>query len=76
MFIKKYANSKSAQYITSKRKKIIRLPKKNIFKVFIIANISTNIQIFNSRFFDKIKNVDINKTYKKSRLVIKVYNNQ
>lgn len=76
MFINKNANNKSAQYITSIQKKIARLLEKCIFKVVTTHNILSNAQIFNSRFVNKIKNLDINKTYKKSRLVVLAYNNQ
>lgn len=65
-----------AQYIAFRQKKIAKLFKKSIFKIFIIANISNHIQIFNLRFINKIKNQwDINKVYKKSQLIIQTYNN-
>lgn len=76
IFINKNTNIKPAKYIIFKHKKIVEVVEKRVFKVITIVNISTNIQIFNSRFVDKIKNGNINKAYKKSWLVIQAYNNK
>ena len=48
----------------------MRLLKKSVFKVVISKDVPSNAWIFNSYFVDKVKNADINKVYKKSRLVI------
>lgn len=40
-----------------------------------ILELLKNIRIFNSRFVDKIKNIEIAKVFEKSRLAIQIYNN-
>lgn len=70
MFINKNADIKPVQYIASRFKKITRLLEKSVFTGVTTANISTNIQIFNFCFVNKIKNVIINKVYKKNLLII------
>lgn len=70
MFISKNTNAQQAQYTVSKKKKIIGLLEKDVFKIVITKDICSNIQIFNSRFVNKIKNPSIDKAYEKSRLVI------
>lgn len=47
---------------------------KSVFWVISISYISKNIRIFNSYFIDEIKNIGIVVAYKKSRLIVKVYN--
>jgi hypothetical protein len=43
--------------------------------VVIDSNIPQGVYIFNSRFINKIKHLNTNKAFKKSRLVIQAYNN-
>lgn len=74
IFIHTNTNEKSAQYTTSKQKKVAGLLKKNVFEIVIFDSNSSNARIFNPRFIDNIKNPSINKAYKKSLLVIQVYN--
>lgn len=58
------------------KKKITRLLDKSVFKIVTSKNISSNAQIFNYRFVDKVKHAGIDKAYKKSWLVVQAYNNQ
>lgn len=73
IFINKNAD---AQYIVFKQKEIVGLLKKKVFKVVTFEDVLSNTQIFNSRFVNKIKNLGIDKAYKKSRLVVQAYNNK
>ena len=57
-------------FIDLQRKKINRLLKKGVFVVIIERDIPQSICIFNSRFVNKIKHPNINKTFKKSRLIV------
>ena len=57
------------------KKKIAGLIEKSIFKIVISADIPGNTPIFNSHFVDKVKHVGTDKTYKRSWLVVQVYNN-
>ncbi len=70
MFINKNADDKLVQYITSRQKEVARLFEKGVFKIVTINDISSNAQIFNSCFVNKIKNPNTDKAYKKSRLII------
>lgn len=47
---------------------------KEVFKVVNPEDMSVNIQVFNSRFFNEIKNASINKAFKKSCLIMQIYN--
>jgi hypothetical protein len=49
--------------------------KKDVFKAIDLKDIPPSIRIFNLQFVDKIKNSRTDKVFKKSRLVIQVYNN-
>lgn len=73
IFINKNTN---IQYIASKQKEIAGLLKKKVFKVITFKDVSNNTQIFNSCFIDKIKNLNTDKTYKKSCLVGQAYNDK
>jgi hypothetical protein len=50
------------------------LLKKGVFKLVNPKNVSQGNKVFNFRFINKIKNPNINKAFKKSRLVIQAYN--
>lgn len=58
------------------KKKIAKLLKKGICKVVTTVDIPNNVRTFNSSFVDERKNASTNKPYKKSQLVVQVYNNQ
>ena len=58
-----------------RHKEINRLLKKGIFIVITERDIPQGIYIFNLRFIDKIKHFSTDKAFKKSRLIIQVYNN-
>lgn len=74
-FFNKNADTKLTQYTTSGQKRIARLLEKDVFKVVTSKNILKNVEIFNFCFIDKIKNSDMDMTYKKSRVIVQVYNN-
>jgi hypothetical protein len=65
----------SLSFISSRQKKIFDLLERKIFKIINKKNVSLDTRIFNSRFVNDIKHDDIDKTLKKSRLVIQTYNN-
>ena len=64
----------SPQFQAFRLKEITGLLKKKIFEVIHHKNIFSNARIFNFRFVDEIKHSDIDKTFKKSRLIIQTYN--
>lgn len=66
IFIYKNAVAQSAEYTVSRQKEITELLEKDIFKVVITKDISSNVQIFNFRFVNKIKNLGTDKIYKKN----------
>lgn len=49
--------------------------KKRVFWVINLKELPVSIWVFNLQFVDKIKNIGINKVFKKSCLVIQAYNN-
>jgi hypothetical protein len=57
-----------------RQKEISRLMKKKVFRLVDLREISANARVFNFRFVDEIKNVETEKVFEKSRLVIQVYN--
>lgn len=59
-----------------RQKKIARLLKKKVFKVTTSKDVLSNIQIFNSHFVNKIKNVGTDKAYDKNCLVVQAFNNK
>ena len=58
-----------------RQKKIKGLFKKGVFKLVNSKNILQNNKVFNSKFINKIKNLNTNKVFKKLKLVIQAYNN-
>lgn len=58
------------------KKKIAGLLEKGVFKFVISKKISSNIQIFHFHFENKIKNLDTDKTYEKSQLLVQAYNDK
>ena len=75
MFIKN-TDALPAQYTASRQKEIAGLLEKGVFKVVTSVDISSNTQIFNSFYVNKIKHADTDKAYKKSWLVVQAYNDQ
>ena len=67
-------NIETSQFIAFRQKKISKLLEKEIFKIVNSENVFVDTHIFNSRFVDEIKNVDIDKLFEKSRLIIQAYN--
>ena len=57
-------------YTLSKQKLILRLLKKEVFKVINLKDVLVDIWIFNQQFIYEIKNTSINKVFKKLCLVI------
>ena len=66
----------SALFVKSRRKEINDLFEKNCFEIVSTANLFREIRIFNSRFVDEIKNIDIANAYEKSRLMMQAYNDE
>ena len=66
----------SAPFVKSRRKEINDFFEKNCFEVVSTANLLCEIRIFNSRFVDEIKNINIANAYEKSRLMMQAYNDE
>ena len=64
----------SPLFTKSRQKEISRLFRKGVFKIINIADFPKGVRIFNSRFVDEIQNIDTDKAFKKSRLVVQAYN--
>lgn len=73
MFINKNTHVQPIQYTAFRKKEIAEQIEKNVIKIVIIKNISSNVQIFNSRFVDEVKNISTNKAYEKSLLILLAY---
>ena len=65
-----------AFFVKSRRKKINDFFEKNCFEIVATTNLFREIKIFNSRFVDKIKNIDIANAYEKFRLMMQIYNDE
>ncbi len=76
VFTNKDANTQPPQYTASRQKKFAGLLEKVVFKVVTTEDIPSNVQIFNFRFVDEIKNPGTDKTYEKSRPVLYSYNDK
>ena len=76
VFINKNSDAHLAQYTASRQKEITGLLEKGVFKIVTSKDVLSNTRIFNSQIVDKIKNAGIDKTYKKSWLVVQAYNDQ
>lgn len=70
------ADTQLSQYPVSKQDQITKLLEKDIFRVFTLEEISSNIQVFKPRFINEIKNLCTNKTYEKICLAEQAHNNQ
>ena len=62
-------------FIELRQKKMNGLLEKRVFGVVSISEMPKNIRVFNSYFVNKIKNIRAANAFKKSRLVVQVYNN-
>ena len=60
--------------VESRKKEINDLFEKSCFEIVSISDVFHGIRIFNSRFVDKIKNINTIDAYEKSRLVMQTYN--
>ena len=65
-----------APFVESRRKEINDFFEKNCFEIVPTANLPREIRIFNSRFVDEIKNIDIADAYEKFRLMMQAYNDE
>jgi len=63
-------NDEPALYTALHQSEINGLLEKNIFEIVDPTKLPDSIQIFKSRFIDKVKNKGTNKAFEKSRLVI------
>lgn len=74
VFITKYSDTKPAQCIASRPKKIARLFEKSVLNVITTNFFLKNKLIFNSRFVKRIQNLGCDITYEKSCIVVSAYN--
>jgi hypothetical protein len=65
-----------SQFAAFRQKEINDLIEKNVFRSISKNDVSSNFRIFNFRFVNEIKHLDINKAFKKSRLVMQKFNDQ
>ena len=70
-----YLQDDATQSSASRQKELASLLKKGVFEITKLADVPQGVQLFNSRFVDKIKNLGTNKAFEKSQLVVQVYNN-
>jgi hypothetical protein len=61
-------------FAKSRRKEINDLLKKRVFELIIIDAVLRNVRIFNFKFVDEIKHLNISDVYEKFRLMIQTYN--
>jgi hypothetical protein len=64
----------TSTFAESRRKEINDLLKRQVFEIITISEVLKNVRIFNSRFVDEIKHLDISQAYEKSKLMIQIYN--
>jgi hypothetical protein len=65
-----------SQFAAFRQKEINDLIEKDVFQSVKTVDVSFDVRIFNSRFVDKIKHFDIDKTFEKSRFVVQTFNDQ
>jgi hypothetical protein len=65
-----------SQFAAFRQKKINDLIEKDVFQSVKTDDVSFNVRIFNSRFVNEIKHLDIDKAFEKSRLVVQTFNDQ
>ncbi len=65
-----------SQFAAFRQKEINDLIEKNVFQSVKTDDVSFDVRIFNSRFVNEIKHLDIDKAFEKSRLVMQTFNDQ
>jgi hypothetical protein len=65
-----------SQFAAFRQKEINDLIEKDVFQSVSKDDVSSDVRIFNSRFVNEIKHLDIDQAYKKSRLVMQTFNDQ
>jgi hypothetical protein len=65
-----------SQFAAFRQKEINDLIEKDVFQSVRTDDVSLDVRIFNSRFVDEIKHLDIDKAFEKSRLVVQTFNDQ
>ncbi len=65
-----------SQFAESRQKEINDLIEKDVFQSINKNDVSFDVRIFNSRFVNEIKHLDIDKAFEKSRLVMQTFNDQ
>ena len=70
------ASSPRISYAKSRRKEIDKLLNKKIFDVLFLIEVFSEIKLFNFRFVDEIKNLEISVAFKKFRLMVQTFNDQ
>jgi hypothetical protein len=65
-----------SQFVESRQKEINDLIEKDVFQSVNKNDVSLDVRIFNSRFVNEIKHLDIDKAFEKSRLVVQTFNDQ
>jgi hypothetical protein len=64
------------QFAAFRQKEINDLIEKDVFQSVKTDDVSLDVRIFNSRFVNEIKHLDIDKTFEKFRLVMQTFNDQ
>jgi hypothetical protein len=64
------------QFVAFRQKEINDLIEKNVFRSVNKNDVSFDVRIFNFRFVNEIKHLDIDKAFEKSRLVMQTFNDQ
>jgi hypothetical protein len=64
----------ATQFSASYQKELASLLEKGVFKIVKLNDVPKAVQLFNSRFVNKIKNPSTDKAFKKSQLVVQAYN--
>ncbi len=65
-----------SQFAAFRQKEINDLIEKDVFQSVRTNDVSLDVRIFNFRFVDEIKHLDIDKAFEKSRLVVQTFNDQ
>jgi hypothetical protein len=64
------------QFVAFRQKKISDFIEKSVFRSISKNDVSSDVRIFNFRFVNEIKHLDIDKAFEKSRLVMQTFNDQ
>jgi hypothetical protein len=65
-----------SQFAAFRQKEINDLIEKDVFRSISKDDVLSDVRIFNFRFVNEIKHLDIDKVFKKSRLVVQTFNDQ